>query len=273
MATIAEVELMNRGFDRMADTLLRKRMLEEQAKERETARGDRRAEREQERGFRERGQALEARRVAASEKSAGANDEMRKILLEDRKTQAAIGQVRNQINDVTARHRAGQISTAQANAQITRLKSSIEEGTNLILKESGLADFTLQDVPEKERGEFNTAATANAKRLGELRSAVVDAQAGGDPVKLKAAEQALEDFQSLAKAGDSERVTEYERDPETGDLVRSRTRSEKAGAQPAARPAAGGKQLTMDQAKKFLADAKGDKTKARELARQAGFTF
>lgn len=273
MATVQEVELMNRGFDRMADTLLRKRMLEEQARERAMDRDQKRADRAQDQTFRERSLGLDERRVAASEKSAAASDEMRKLLLEDRKTQEAIGQVRNQINDVTQRHRAGQISTAQANAQIARLKTSIEQGTKLILKESGLADFTLQDIPREEKGQMETAGTRNlAKRL-ELEQAIARAKT---PEEKLMAERALELWKEErgGAGGETERVTEYERDPETGDLLRSRTRSEKATAAPAT-GAAGkpGKPLTLDQAKQFLAKAGGDKAKARELARQAGFTF
>jgi hypothetical protein len=281
MPTYRDFEMLNSSLDRVGDSLLRNRMIEEQKRERETARGDRAAERAEDRTVRDRQFGLEERRVKASEQSAAASDEMRKLLLQDRKAQEAISQVRGQIDQIMSLHRSGQLSTADANARISQLKQKIEQGTSLILKESGLADFQLQDIPEKEKGESKTATIMDFEKMRGLKQAVVDARAKGDPASLAAAEAELELFETMRSrgAGDSERVTEYERDPDSGELVRSRTRSEKPGAAKADKNAAPddkkttGKPLTLVQAQEFLKQAGGDKNKARELARQAGFTF
>jgi hypothetical protein len=63
--------------------------------------------------------------------------------------------------------------------------------------------------------------------------------------------------------------------PEQGALNKSTFEEGARRAQHAEdiRRASSGKKITMEQAKEFLSQAGGDKAKARELARKAGFTF
>lgn len=199
--TIQEAELLNRSFERLGESLLRNRMLKQQREERERSFG------------------LDERRVSAAEKSATANEDMREALLQDRQAQAAIGKMRQQVDRITGLHRAGQISTAEANQRLATLREKITGSVELMLRESGLADITLQDVPRAPKGEFNTAATANARRLGELRDALVNAQAGGDAQAIARASQELEDFQALAQRGGAE---EYETVTETYPAVEAK---------------------------------------------------
>lgn len=248
-----DISMVNDSMQRLGDTLLRERMNSQDQANRETARGDRKAEFDQQVG-------LEERRTAAAEKSAATMEDYRKQVLKDANVQKGIMNVRTQVEKIADMHKAGQINTAEANRQVKLLEKQLRDSPELLIKESGLADVNFQDVAD-DKGEFKTAPIANSKRLAELRSALVDAEAGGNPKNVADARQALEDFQALTRSagsGVSETRHEYDTDPDSptaGKLLRSlHGKIEGQADKPSAvtKPAANAKRPTRAKAREYV---------------------
>jgi len=165
----------------------------------------------------------------------------------------------------------------------------------------GKTGIQLSKPAEKPTGQFNTAPGHNLKILTDLRAQIRAAQNGGDTAGAQNLQQQLDDFMALtgkapevksandpsAKAvetaraaktkaqldGDAEaearadsllaRLTPAQFQPVMGDVRRAEQQDTSAP----------GKPLDATTAKQILQEVGGDKAKARELAKQRGYTF
>lgn len=176
MPTIAEVELMNRGFDRMADTLLRKRMLEEQAKERDAQRGERERERTDTQAWRGEQLQLDRDKMAALERKTQLGEKFKRM-------SEASEDLRSSIKLFPDLARAGGYSNEELSSYLVQsakaagpeIEGQLRQKAEFKPYLEGKVDWAKLN-PAKEPGQMETAATRNlAKRL-ELEMAVRNAQ-------------------------------------------------------------------------------------------------
>ena len=120
--------MVNQSLDRLGDSLLRERMNQQDQTNRETARGDRKAELDVQTGF-------EERRTKAAETQASETTTLRKAFQENQQAQAAVEGLRKKRQEISRLHEGRQISTAEANRLRKKLADSLDMGNKLIKEE------------------------------------------------------------------------------------------------------------------------------------------
>jgi len=253
MATIAEVELMNRGFDRMADTLLRKRMLEEQAKERAMNRDQAQADRTESarrfdvtradtQEYRSGQLQLDADRLTALQQQTQLGEKLKRSAALSKDLHSSLAM----FGELA---RSGQYSNEELNGFFLQsldeagpeLKQQLLQNPQFKAVAAGKVDWKTVKAP-KEAGEFNTAATRNLDKRLELEMALAQAQT---PEEKLMAERALELWKEErgGSGGDNAYQTETEEpifdrmnrpviDPETGKQKTSKKITRRVPLQP-----------------------------------------
>jgi hypothetical protein len=275
----ADLSLVLNQVDNVGDTLLQNRMLKQRKEERTEDMGVRSKERTEDMGMRER---MFTEQQATRKATEQATADWRKETARDRRIQAAIH---------------NNASGTMDDASRTEFNQWIDSDPEL--RFSGL---NLKAPPPKDaKGTMETSQTRNHAELKKLQEQIRSATT---PAAKAQAEQDLADFKGLLPgretpetkpdAGAMTALNELQRswaeevknnNPEEADRIARSIEATRAkwninpggpagaaGSKPAAAPAAG-KPLDAATAKQLLQEAGGDKNKARELAKQRGYTF
>lgn len=149
----ADVALANQSFQNLGESLLRDRMLKQQDRHFGASQAQQGQQFDESLDERKREFDTTAdqadRRTAVDEKNADTMALYRKAMAQNQQAQQSVEQVRKAVGDITAQHKAGQISTAEANRRVKMLQDNMRRGVDFILSESGLADVNFQDIPAK----------------------------------------------------------------------------------------------------------------------------
>lgn len=320
MATYRDVEMLQNSMQGLTDTLLRKRMMEQQEKDRKTAETQRReavtyqqgrdavqdqraadqAKRQADRDAEEakwrnrsaddaerRHQDAMTRQDRDAEARAQDKRDMQALQETFKKNSAAMSQV-NQINSSVQEIRqgvaSGVISPDDGNAQIKALHRQMKIANEALIGMTPLAVFNdnpdanifqakpgkpenpdMVDVTEKNDGTKEARYKLDKTEFG-IQKAIGDLKRQADELTAQKKAGTLSTFGEKALQENIAKQLAITKAWET-------EKAKGAGQTATAAPATAAKPLDPETAKKFLQQAGGDKNKAREMARQAGFTF
>lgn len=282
MPTVAEMELLNRAMGDLSGTFQRNRLMSEDARSRRVREsmekellGQRRSEFDQTTGQRKKEFEAEQTHRKSQADALEAHRKRLEAIQATRRADERQAKVLEFLGDM---NKSGQLTDdglATLNAKFSEM-----------LGAAGLGVKLFRVAPAKDSA-FNTRAGRNLELAESYRQRAADALrngGGSEAERFRAIAERLE--RGVGPEGDSEPgadLTVPVRDPATGEEVGTVRRRVPAGQLDAemqrltgggaAAAPAGSKELTAEKAREFLKQAGGDKAKARELARQAGYKF
>lgn len=283
MPSYRDVEMLNSSIDRLGDSLLRNRVLDEQKRERETARSDRKNEfdatrqdrrREFDETQRARGQQYDAQKAHWQKL-----EEATKLQTTLRSAAAQAAAMKESMALLGAQVREGKITNEEATQFWV---SSLEEHPEIAGQFKNTPQFKTITS-----GKFDWAVVGKPKPLANAQPADVETDAAAAELEALAAKlpdgaeksTLLSRAKSLRSGIGRQDPTAYveetevvERDDYERPLVTRKRRipadQTNSGAK---KPEA--KKLDLATAQALLKEAGGDKEKARELARQRGYVW
>lgn len=292
MATYRDWQMLNSSIKDVGDSLLQDRMMKERTKQNETENAFRNKSLETTDRLRRDEMASQEKRAFSEDTARGEQYKAQQAHWAEIEKAAQLGNTLKALGDSTDRIGKAVLflgeqvrSKAMTNEQaVEYVKSAIESAPESIKAEmlkspdmkaitEGKIDFSKVGAP-KPAGQMETAQTRNIAEYAKLKKSLKEAEAAGKTDEAEIIKTQIEMIRRTPNDPAAyETVTETTEDPETGKTTsRSRKVPAAANVAPQAIPQ-GGKQLDLKTAQDFLMKAKGDKNKAREMAKQAGYTW
>jgi hypothetical protein len=256
-----DAELLNSSIRNLGDSLLRERMFKEEKQERATSR-------QENKDYRDKQLGLEQERLNITKTGAAAS-------MQDR-TKATAQRTFGDTVDMMG----GWVKDGIVDPQVAqdKLKATFEQMSpdqQALIRDHPAIVAILDDEPIWQKPPARELSPRSAPADVEVDAAAsrLEAQAASeaDPaVKDVLLSRAKKLRSGIGREDPADYIEEIEHkdfDEATGRPTRTVRRRIPAGQVGAK------KELTLEQAQKFLQEAGGDKVKARELARKAGYTF